>query len=165
METKETILYGVHQTPFGKCVIGILGQGVCHLSFLDTGTIQEAERKLSSHWPKIELKKHDATTKKYAERIFKLRKPVVVVMKGTDFQKKVWDALCEIPFGQMSSYAHIAEAVGTPKAVRAVGTACGKNSIAFLIPCHRVVTSTGKLGGYRWGVKRKKAILEWEAKG
>lgn len=159
---EQEIIYGVHTTPFGKCVIGILGQGVCHISFLEKGTVIEVEKNISSHWPKIKLQKHDATTKKYAERIFILKKPVVIIMKGTDFQKKVWDALREIPWGTTLTYADIAEMVGKPKAVRAVGTACGKNSIAFLIPCHRVVTSDGKLGGYRWGIKRKQKMLEWE---
>jgi AraC family transcriptional regulator of adaptative response/methylated-DNA-[protein]-cysteine methyltransferase len=159
---EQEIIYGVHTTPFGKCVIGILGQGVCHISFLEKGTATEAEKSIISHWPQIKLQKHDATTKKYAERIFISKKPVVIIMKGTDFQKKVWDALREIPWGTTLTYADIAEAVGKPKAVRAVGTACGKNSIAFLIPCHRVVTSDGKLGGYRWGIERKKKMLEWE---
>jgi AraC family transcriptional regulator of adaptative response/methylated-DNA-[protein]-cysteine methyltransferase len=135
---------------------------VCHISFLEKGTATEAEKSIISHWPQIKLQKHDATTKKYAERIFISKKPVVIIMKGTDFQKKVWDALREIPWGTTLTYADIAEAVGKPKAVRAVGTACGKNSIAFLIPCHRVVTSDGKLGGYRWGIERKKKMLEWE---
>jgi AraC family transcriptional regulator of adaptative response/methylated-DNA-[protein]-cysteine methyltransferase len=84
-------------------------------------------------------------------------------LKGTDFQLKVWDALLKIPKGQLSSYGNIAHEIQNPKAARAVGTAIGSNPVAFLIPCHRVIQSSGEIGGYRWGNTRKTAIIGWEA--
>lgn len=129
-----------HESPFGPCAIGVSNEGICELSFLD-----ETEEKLLPPHPLFD----DAT--------------IGLKMTGTPFQMKVWKALLKIPRGQTRTYTEIAEAVGSPKAVRAVGSACGKNKIAFLVPCHRVVASNGKLGGYRWGLERKKAMLAWEA--
>lgn len=129
-----------HQSPFGPCAIGVNDEGIYELCFLD----EVAEKLLPTH-PLFEG----------ADIPFSL--------KGTPFQIKVWEALLQIPRGETRTYADIARAVGSPKAVRAVGSACGKNKIAFLIPCHRVVASDGKLGGYRWGLERKKAMLAWEA--
>lgn len=130
-----------HESPFGPCAIGVNDEGICELSFLDEST----EEKLLPTHPLFE------------------GTDVPFSLKGTPFQIKVWKALLEIPRGQTRSYADIARAVGSPRAVRAVGTACGKNKIAFLVPCHRVVASNGKLGGYRWGLERKQMMLTWEA--
>ncbi|TPW21745.1 MAG: ADA regulatory protein [Elusimicrobia bacterium] len=88
---------------------------------------------------------------------------MAVSLAGTPFQLRVWEALLRVPPGRAASYGQVAAAVGRPKAVRAVGTAVGDSPVAFLIPCHRVLRSTGALGGYRWGTARKRAILAWEA--
>jgi AraC family transcriptional regulator of adaptative response/methylated-DNA-[protein]-cysteine methyltransferase len=90
--------------------------------------------------------------------------PLGLLVRGTNFQVKVWRALLQIPVGSVASYEDIATAIGAPAAVRAVGTAIGRNPVAFLIPCHRVIRTTGALGGYRWGLPRKRAMLAWEAR-
>ncbi|MEK9159344.1 MAG: methylated-DNA--[protein]-cysteine S-methyltransferase [Patescibacteria group bacterium] len=133
------ITRSIYQSPFGPCLIGMNKEGICELSFVD-----EVGAALPEH------------------SLFRGETPTLSI-QGTPFQMKVWEALLKIPKGQTRSYADIARSVGSPKAVRAVGTACGKNKIAFLIPCHRVLASSGKLGGYRWGLDRKKAMLDWEA--
>jgi AraC family transcriptional regulator of adaptative response/methylated-DNA-[protein]-cysteine methyltransferase len=86
-----------------------------------------------------------------------------LLVRGTNFQVKVWRALLQIPVGSVATYEDIATAIGSPNAVRAVGTAIGRNPVAFLIPCHRVIRTTGALGGYRWGLPRKRAMLAWES--
>jgi AraC family transcriptional regulator, regulatory protein of adaptative response / methylated-DNA-[protein]-cysteine methyltransferase len=153
------IKYGFHKTPFGLCLIGVTKEKIYHLSFPVTKSIAA----LKKAWPDATPIQDQHSTKKYIENIFSLKKKMLIVMQGTYFQKKVWNALLNIPAGTTTSYAAIAKKVGSPKAVRAVGTACGKNSIGFLIPCHRVLTSKGKLGGYRWGTKRKESMLAWES--
>lgn len=137
-------LYTLHDSPFGPCIIGGNAEGICELSFVDASN--EARTRAL---PTGEFFSGDTS--------------LPLNIQGTSFQLKVWDALLKIPKGQTRSYAEIASVVGSPKAVRAVGTACGKNKIALLIPCHRVLGSKGKLGGYRWGTERKRAILDWEA--
>ncbi len=161
----DEILYGMHQSPFGWCVLGLAKEGVCYLSFLDTNSDKKARMFIREKWPGAKLKRDDKKTsavfKKLFSRSAKNKLPPLVV-KGTDFQIKVWKALLSIPRGKTASYTDIARLVKAPKAVRAVGSACGKNSIAYLIPCHRVLASTGKIGGYRWGIARKEAMLAWE---
>jgi AraC family transcriptional regulator, regulatory protein of adaptative response / methylated-DNA-[protein]-cysteine methyltransferase len=162
------IAYGIHNSPFGWCVIGVTKRGICHLAFTDSDKKQLAEKQIRQSWPKARLIFNNFVTAPYIKKIFypkhnRSRKPLHLLLKGTNFQIKVWEALLNIPNGQISSYSAIARAAGFNKAVRAVGSACGKNSIAYLIPCHRVLTSDGKIGGYRWGIKRKETILAWEA--
>lgn len=160
------IRYGMHSSPFGGCLIGVTGRSICQLSFMKSANKREALRHLKEAWPKAILKRDDIHTRSYFKKIFKPRNskhPFHLLAKGTHFQIKVWKALLTIPEGKITSYAKIARKAGFPKAVRAVGTACGKNPIGFLIPCHRVLASDGKLGGYRWGIKRKEMMLAWES--
>lgn len=162
------ITYGIHQSPFGWCLIGITKRGICHLSFMEDNHEEKAVRLIERSWPKAVLVKNNKKTERYVKQIFNPRKkqskrPVHLLIKGTNFQIKVWEALLAIPDGQVASYAQIARAAGNPKAVRAAGTSCGNNAIAFLIPCHRVLTSAGGIGGYRWGTGRKEAMLAWES--
>lgn len=158
------ITYGLHPSPFGWCLIGVTKRGIAQLSFLDEESERQAEKDIREKWPNATIARDDAATGKYAVQIFdaKSKKPVHLLVKGTNFQIKVWEALMRIPDGSVASYADIAEFVGAPKAVRAVGTACGRNAISYLIPCHRVLASDGGFGGYRWGVQRKEAMLAWE---
>jgi len=156
------ISFGVHDSPFGPCLVAITERGICQIAFLDTKDDKEAVRTIREKWPEAVMVKNEKKTKLYALHIFAKKhskKPIHLLIKGTNFQIKVWEALLSIPPGQTSTYAAIAKAIGKGKAVRAVGTACGKNAIAYLIPCHRVLTSGGALGGYRWGLARKKALL------
>lgn len=160
------IRWGVHPSPFGQCVIGVSGRGICALAFLARGDTREAVRALREHWPRASLVHNARATRAYADAIFsprRSRKPFPLMVRGTNFQVQVWKALLSIPEGSAAKYADIAQAIGRPRAVRAVGTACGRNPIGYLIPCHRVLTSDGAVGGYKWGPERKETILAWES--
>lgn len=157
--------YGLHPSPFGWCVIGITKRGICQLAFIETNSEAEARVCIHERWPHALLSRDQKKTAVYARQLFDAqakRKPLHLLVKGTNFQVKVWEALLRIPPGEVSNYGAIAQEIGLPRAVRAVGTACGKNAIAWLIPCHRVLAGDGGMGGYRWGVERKEAILAWE---
>ncbi|MDT8419516.1 MAG: methylated-DNA--[protein]-cysteine S-methyltransferase [Desulfuromonadales bacterium] len=161
------IRYGLHETPFGDCLMGVTGRGICHLAFIDDGLVDEAVRELKEGWPKATLVEDAAASRPAVEQIFGERRrdgaePLALLLRGTNFQLKVWQALLKIPEGALVSYRHLAEQLGTPTASRAVGNAVGRNPIAYLIPCHRVLRGNGELGGYRWGTERKKALLGCE---
>lgn len=157
------IRWGVHPSPFGHCLIGTTKRGICKISFLDGDSERAARAAITESWPNATLVRDDKTTGKLAARIFaRANKAQPLVVRGTNFQIQVWKALLAIPEGKAATYADIARAIGRPKAGRAVGTACGKNPIGYLIPCHRVLTSQGEAGGYKWGPERKEAILAWE---
>ena len=158
---------GFHETPFGECLLGTTSRGVCGLSFFD-GDRDEAWADLEARWPGAVVSEAPRRTSRTAAAIFdplggRADRPLALLVRGTNFQVQVWTALLRIPPGRFAAYEDVAGAVGNPKAVRAVGTAVGRNPIAFLIPCHRVIRANGAIGGYRWGVPRKRAILAWEA--
>jgi AraC family transcriptional regulator of adaptative response/methylated-DNA-[protein]-cysteine methyltransferase len=162
-----TIRYGVHPTPFGDCFIALTPRGVCALDFLPRGTTTAALADVRRRWPQARLE-HDAdATRTIARRIFRrgTRSRLDLHLAGTNFQIKVWEALLRIPPGAVASYADVARAVGRPRAVRAAASAVADNPVGFLIPCHRVIRSTGALGEYHWGAARKQALLAWEAAG
>jgi len=117
-----------------------------------------------SHWENARFKKNQNSTKHFAESIFEkgADKNMKLLVKGTAFQLKVWEALLKIPFGSLTSYQTIAQAVGSPGGMRAVGSAVGANPIAYLIPCHRVIRQEAVIGQYRWGTTKKKALIGWE---
>ena len=158
------ICYGIHMSPFGLCLIGHTDRGICHLSFIDSNQ-EEAIAGLREKWENASFSINRAQTAKTVERIFTRsgRHPLSVLVRGTPFQVKVWEALLRIPEGAVISYEGLAKGVGSPRAARAVGSAVGQNAIAYLIPCHRVIRETGAFGNYRWGEFRKKALLTWEA--
>ena len=163
-----TIRYGVHPSPFGPCFLAATGKGICALSFLADRSAGEAVGELRSRWGRANLVEDRKATKALTELIFdpSCRNGVPrlnVIVKGTNFQVKVWEALVRIPAGFVASYEEIAARAGAPGAVRAVGNAVSRNPVAFLVPCHRVIRKTGAFGGYRGGLARKKAILAWEA--
>jgi len=154
------IRYGIHDTPFGKALIATTLRGICHLQF------DGDEQTLRSEWANAEIVFDPQPTQPLCNLIFNpgtSGEPLTVWVKGTNFQVQVWRALLTIPFGEVTTYQRLAEAMGRPTAARAVGNAVGKNSIGYLIPCHRVIRESGELGGYRWGKERKTAILGWEA--
>ena len=161
------IVYGVHPSPFGLCFIAVTPRGICRLAFMEKVGDEEVEvKRLTKLWERSRITKDEGRTKPYIKKIFEQKKttrPLHLLVKGTNFQIKVWEALLSIPSGSVARYADIAGRAGSSKAVRAVGTACGANPIAFLIPCHRVLTTGGDLGGYRWGEERKEVMLAWEA--
>jgi AraC family transcriptional regulator of adaptative response/methylated-DNA-[protein]-cysteine methyltransferase len=161
-----TIRYGIHLTPFGKCLIGLTEHGICHLSFVQTGE-GDAIDNLVTDWKQAKMIEDYRATAALVEPIFDLRfstriKPLNLHLRGTNFQIKVWEALLQIPAGQVTTYEGLAQRIGQPSASRAVGSAVGHNPIAVLIPCHRVIRKVGDFGNYRYGGQRKKALLARE---
>jgi AraC family transcriptional regulator of adaptative response/methylated-DNA-[protein]-cysteine methyltransferase len=156
-----SIHYGIHPTPFGKCLIAITERGICHMSFVDKNEGQAID-DLVEHWSQANMIEDYKATAPLIARIFsdgKPDSPLQLHLRGTNFQIKVWEALLNIPVGTVTTYEHIAAKIGNPRAVRAVGAAVGDNPIAYLIPCHRVIRKSGEFGNYMWGSARKKAIL------
>lgn len=161
------IRYGVHDSPFGPMLLAVTGRGVCGLSFLDGQALETRLKALAESWPEARLVADRAATGAVAVRIFAARpdagRPLHLLVRGTNFQVRVWQALLDIPPGTLCSYRQLAGAVGRPAAARAVGAAVGANPIGYLIPCHRVIRGSGALGGYRWGLTRKQALQAWES--
>lgn len=158
------IHYGIHATPFGKCLIATTERGVCHLGFINVSE-GKAIDNLVSHWAHANMVEDYKTTAPLINRIFldaQPDSPLKLHLRGTNFQIKVWEALLSIPMGALTSYEHIAAHIGNPRAVRAVGSAVGDNPIAYLIPCHRVIRKSGEFGNYLYGSARKKAMLARE---
>lgn len=157
--------YSFAESPFGNMIVASTQKGICHMSFFEEESI--AFTILKSHFPNASFHRKLDMIQQNALFIFqndwsKLHH-VKLHLKGTDFQLKVWETLLKIPMGKLSTYGNIAERLDNPNASRAVGTAIGNNPVAFLIPCHRVIQSSGNLGGYMWGNTRKTAIIGWEA--
>ena len=163
-----SIKYGVHETPFGLVFVGMTPRGICQFSFMeDAGELDDHLMLLCKRWPIADVSEDVLETAKIVSRIFTgdkvIDKPLSLHVVGTNFQVNVWRALLQIPQGDLCSYGQVAACVGKPKASRAVGTAIGANPIAFIIPCHRVIQQSGKIGGYHWGETRKHAIHAWES--
>jgi AraC family transcriptional regulator of adaptative response/methylated-DNA-[protein]-cysteine methyltransferase len=162
------IRYGRHATPFGDCLLAATERGVCMLAFLDDEAWPQAVNELARQWPQATSMEDPGYTQPFVEQIFAVNGksaagPLTLLLKGTNFQIKVWEALLKIPAGSVVSYEDLAEAIGRPSAARAVGGAVGANKLAYLIPCHRVIRKSGVVKEYHWGPTRKKAILAWEA--
>jgi AraC family transcriptional regulator of adaptative response/methylated-DNA-[protein]-cysteine methyltransferase len=162
-----TIRYGTHDSPFGRCLIGSTDRGVCWLSFHDDVDATSEVEGLAADWANADLvEDHDGTVR-WRDRIFTRIAdgelgPLPVLLAGTNFQLKVWQALLQLPSGRLCSYAGLAGAIGRPSATRAVASAVAANRVAYLIPCHRVIRSLGVAGQYRWGAVRKRALIGWE---
>jgi len=160
--------YGFHPTPFGDCLVAVTSRGICHLAFTQPVTRAEALARLRHEWGGAEMVADQAGTRAAAAKAFPPpgtapMPGLALHVKGTNFQLKVWRALLEIPPGSVTTYGDLATAIGDRKASRAVGTAVGSNPVSYLIPCHRVIRSTGELGGYAWGPDRKRTMLALEA--
>ncbi|MDA0265502.1 MAG: methylated-DNA--[protein]-cysteine S-methyltransferase [Cyanobacteria bacterium] len=163
-----SIRYGIHETPFGLALMATTPKGVCNLEFLDDPDPAQAAARLRDIWPQAQLILDAAATQGVCDRLLQplatpSPQPLSLLVKGTNFQIQVWRALLKLPFGGLSTYQTLANDIGRPTASRAVGSAIGKNAIAYLIPCHRVIRTDGHLGGYRWGLTRKSTLLGWEA--
>lgn len=160
-----TINYSFALSPFGEIIVASTPKGICHMSFAEDH--EEAIKNLTSIFPKANYQNSADGIQKNAIRIFNLDweslDKIKLHIKGSDFQLKVWQALLNIPMGQLSSYQNIANLISSPKASRAVGNAVGQNPVAYLIPCHRIIQSTGALGDYHWGHIRKTSMIGWEA--
>ena len=158
------IFFGFHHTAFGECFIAVTERGICALSFIHDDSKENEVKQLKKNWSSARITENQTRTEPYVHKIFEEKAPekMNLLVHGTNFQLKVWEALLKIPQGAVSTYAQIAKAINNPKAVRAVGTAIGNNPIAYLIPCHRVIRNEGKTGDYHWGATRKKTIIGWE---
>ena len=160
------IRYGVHETPFGPCLIAVTDRGICALRFTDEDNVENAVAELERDWRRATLVRDDSGTSASVRTIFDragdATGPLPLLLRGTNFQLKVWEALLRVPETCLISYGDLAERIGMPSATRAVASAVGANPIAFVIPCHRVLRSSGALGGYRWGLDRKVVMLERE---
>jgi AraC family transcriptional regulator, regulatory protein of adaptative response / methylated-DNA-[protein]-cysteine methyltransferase len=159
------INYSFAESPFGEIIIASTVKGICHLAFVTNKN--DSLTNLKNNFPNAAFKQLTDMIQQNALQIFNTDwsdlSEVKLHLKGTPFQLKVWEALLKIPFGGLVNYSSIAGNINHPKASRAVGTAIGSNPIAYLIPCHRVIKSTGTIGDYHWGAAKKTAILGWES--
>jgi AraC family transcriptional regulator of adaptative response/methylated-DNA-[protein]-cysteine methyltransferase len=158
------IRHGVHDSPFGPCLLMHTERGICGLAFVDGDRDESTLASMAARWPKARLLDDAGAGAALASRIFAPRRgdALTVLLHGTPFQIQVWEALLRIPPGAVTSYQALADRIGKPNASRAVGTANGANPVSYLIPCHRVIRKSGALGGYRWGLGRKLAMLSHE---
>jgi AraC family transcriptional regulator, regulatory protein of adaptative response / methylated-DNA-[protein]-cysteine methyltransferase len=158
--------YGFHETPFGMALIGVTERGICWLSFLQADQDPRAElNSMKDHWHNSTFHEDTTLTQSFSDKVFH-RQPgdakLHVLVKGTNFQVKVWEALLRLPMGNVTTYQNLAVNINNPRALQAVGSAVGSNHVAYLIPCHRVIRKDGVLGEYRWHPIRKKAMIGWE---
>jgi AraC family transcriptional regulator, regulatory protein of adaptative response / methylated-DNA-[protein]-cysteine methyltransferase len=163
-----TIVYGLHPSPFGECLVAQTDRGICWLSFVRNDNQQAQIDEFTAAWENARIIEDRNRTEPLVTRIYdpdawNSSSPLPVLVKGTNFQIKVWEALLKIPIGTVVTYEDIAIHIGSPKAVRAVGSAVGKNPVSFVIPCHRVIRKTAEIGNYGGGPARKRAMLGWEA--
>jgi AraC family transcriptional regulator, regulatory protein of adaptative response / methylated-DNA-[protein]-cysteine methyltransferase len=160
--------FGFHPSPFGSALIMATDRGLAGLAFADAGAERATLADMQQRWPRAIYVEDAARTAPIAQRVFdskqwRSQQPLRVVLIGTDWEVRVWEALLKVPMGRLTTYSGLAGKVRNPAAARAVGAAVGKNPISFVVPCHRVVGKAGALTGYHWGVTRKRAMLGWEA--
>jgi AraC family transcriptional regulator of adaptative response/methylated-DNA-[protein]-cysteine methyltransferase len=158
------IQYGVCSTPFGEAVLGWTLRGICYLQFIKD-TQKTVIDELYRQWPNASITPNREEAVQMGNDIFSSsleRGKIHLLLKGTNFQIKVWEALINTHSSQQLSYSQVSQLIDSPKASRAVGTALANNTIAYLIPCHRVIKNNGEIGNYRWGTERKTAMLAWE---
>ena len=179
-----TIATGFHDSPFGECLVAVTERGLCGLSFVVDGDRAAALAELSANWPGASFVEDQEATRSTARRVFAAwdgqhwqpdgpdtadgdvtPTPLSVLVRGTNFQVRVWEALLRIPPGAVATYEDVASALGRSGATRAVGSAIARNPVAYLIPCHRVIRKSGAFGGYHWGATRKVAMLLRETAG
>ncbi len=160
------IRWGLHDCPFGRALVATTERGVCWLGFADRDDGGDAVEEFIAQWPAARLIEDTDATRHAAARAFGWgghdSEPLRLLLRGTNFQIKVWEALLRIPSGAVVSYEDVARSIGQPTAMRAVGAAIGRNPVCVLIPCHRVIQKSGIIHNYRYGVPRKRALLAWE---
>ena len=157
------IAWGWFETPFGAALAMGTDRGLCGLGFAAEAGRAATMDDLTGRWPRASFVEAPERVAPWVEAAFGGAGAARLVMIGAPFQIKVWEALLAVPSGHVTTYSDIAAAIGRPKAVRAVGTAVGRNPVSFLIPCHRALRKAGGLGGYHWGLGVKRAMLAWEA--
>lgn len=162
--SRETITYGIHSTVIGKVVLARSKRGLCWLGFMVEGYKGNGLERLLQFYPDAKFVQDDAMTAGLMGRVlsaweYDRMDTIPLDLRGTDFQKAVWNALIAIPKGQTRTYGEIASKIGRPMASRAVGTAVGDNPVSLIVPCHRVIQQSGKIGNYGWGVEIKRNLL------
>lgn len=157
------IYWNWYATPFGDALAMATERGLCGLAFTAEFGRDHAMEDMTSRWPNADFIQSDQHVGDQMAALLGQTGDMRLHMIGAPFQIKVWEALLNIPSGHVTTYSEIASRVGTPKAVRAVGTAVGRNPVSWLIPCHRALRKSGGLGGYHWGLPVKRALLAWEA--
>ncbi|SEP97597.1 methylated-DNA--[protein]-cysteine S-methyltransferase [Thalassovita taeanensis] len=158
-----TIHFGWFDSPFGEVLAMGTGRGLCGLGFTAESSRGLAMADLTARWPNAQFTENPNAIAAWVEAAFAGKGETALHMIGAPFQIKVWEALLRIPSGQVTTYSEIAQSIGTPRAVRAVGTAVGRNPVSWLIPCHRALRKSGGLGGYHWGLPMKRAMLAYES--
>ncbi len=161
------VRHGLVPSPFGPCFIGVTERGVCWMAFPDEGEEAGSLAGLEVSFPHAEFHNDPGKAAHWRDRIFdrtgaEIGAPLPILLAGTNFQLKVWEALLRVPSGGLCSYSDLAQLMGRPTATRAVASAVARNHIAYLIPCHRVIRSMGEFGQYRWGAARKQALIGFE---
>lgn len=158
-----TILWGWFDSPFGPALVMGTDRGICGMGFAAEMGEGAALEDLMGRWPLAGFVEDPTFLRPWVQAAFGQKGQAPLYLIGAPFQIKVWEALLKIPAGHVTTYSDIAGTIGHPRAVRAVGTAVGRNPISWLIPCHRALRKTGALGGYHWGLPVKRALLAWES--
>lgn len=161
------VRHGLVPSPFGPCFIGVTERGVCWMAFPDEGEEAGSLAELEASLPNAEFHNDPGEAAHWRDRVYdrtvtETGAPLPILLAGTNFQLKVWEALLRVPCGGLCSYSDLAQLMGRPTATRAVASAVARNHIAYLIPCHRVIRSMGEFGQYRWGAARKQALIGFE---
>jgi len=160
------IFYGYHATPFGMCFIAATERGVCDLHFIDEDQTRDEYLNFSRKWHFAALEHRPDITQAYIKKIFQPDKvnseKLNLLVQGTDFQVKVWEALVNIPFGTVRSYEQVSAEIGYAESIRSVASAASKNPVSYLIPCHRIICKNGEVGNFSYGKVRKQAMIAWE---
>jgi AraC family transcriptional regulator of adaptative response/methylated-DNA-[protein]-cysteine methyltransferase len=159
------IAYGIHPSPFGECLLAATRRGICSLMFVQDQDREALLAAFRHDWPGAALREDPERTRSLIEQVFSISSAASIPLHllGTNFQMKVWEALLRIPPGALTTYTAVAQSIRRPTAARAVSNAVAHNPIAYIIPCHRVIRESGEMGGYRYGIPRKRAMLEWES--
>lgn len=158
-----TVRWGWFDSPFGLALVMGTDKGICGIAFAAETGAEAAMADMRARWPRAGFVEDPAALRPLVDAAFEQKGETALHMIGAPLQIKVWEALLRIPSGQVSTYSEIARAAGNPRAVRAVGTAIGRNPVSWLIPCHRALRKSGALGGYHWGLPVKRAMLAYES--
>ena len=165
------ISHGIHPSPFGLMLLAVTDKGICELAFGSEERLNREANDMQRRWPAAQIFHDPQRTAQTAGRLFEARDgspdgqgtQFHVFAKGTNFQVNVWRALLRIPEGSLISYKQLARMTGNPSAIRATASAVGANPVSYLIPCHRILRTSGELGGYHWGIERKRALIAWDS--
>ena len=162
------IYYGVHASPFGLMLLAVTGRGICELAFGSVERLDHEAKDMQRRWPAAQITHDPQRTAPTADKLFNpgsrtQKMEFQLFVKGTNFQVNVWRALLKVPEGSLVSYRQLAQMSGKPSAIRATASAIGANPVSYLIPCHRILRTSGEMGGYHWGIERKRALIAWDS--